>query len=79
MLRYTKRDKFVYAIVLSWPQNDIVNLGALDSKTVSAIQLLGVNSNLTFSASGSGTSVTFPRVNPDSNMKTAYTLKITPK
>ncbi|CAG2171462.1 unnamed protein product [Oppiella nova] len=40
-IRYTKKDKTVYSIVLFWPKNYELELGSVDFKTVQSIQLLG--------------------------------------
>jgi hypothetical protein len=55
-------------------------MGAVESATVNTIQLLGVEANLNFtSASGGGTLVTFPLLNPESGLQWAYVLKISSK
>ncbi|CAG2101364.1 unnamed protein product [Medioppia subpectinata] len=73
---YTKKEKTVYSIVLFWPKNYDVILGAVDHNTVQSIQLLGTTGNLVFKAhEDKGTVVTFPFVSPDT-LRFAYVLKI---
>lgn len=79
VFRYTSRDKEVYSIALQWPQNNQLLLGALHSRTVNSIQLLGVKGNLVFKTSGTGTLIEFPQLDPDSAIRLAYVLKITTK
>ena len=79
MFRYTSKDKEVYSFVFNWPENNQILLGAVDSKTVASVQMLGVKGNLNFKASGTGTAVDFPSLNPESPVRWVYVLKITTK
>jgi len=75
---YTQKEKDVYSIVLDWPQTNQIVLGAVETNTINTIQLLGVKGNLNFSATGGGTLVKFPQLNPES-LQWAYVLKISSK
>ncbi|CAG2165902.1 unnamed protein product [Oppiella nova] len=76
---YTSKGKDVYSISLKWPLNNELQLGALDSKIVDKIELLGVSDPLTFKAKNNGTVVVFPVLTPDTNLQFAYVLKIKTK
>lgn len=70
----------MYAIALKWPQDRNLQLGSIESNTIASVQMLGVNENLAFAArSGGGTDVKLPILNPDTNLRWAWTLKITTK
>ncbi len=78
-IRYTQKENVVYAIVLDWPQSNQIVLGAVETKTVSGIQLIGVKGNVHFTeATVGGTLVTLPQLNPES-LQWAYVLKISSK
>jgi len=59
---YTKRDNFVYAHVLSWPENDTLTLGSVRSTDTTAMSLLGdsVPNLLKFIEGENGVEVQFP-------------------
>ncbi|CAG2110056.1 unnamed protein product [Medioppia subpectinata] len=75
---YTQKAKSVYAIALDWPQTNQLTLGAVDTKIVDTIQLLGAKGNLVFKESGTSTVVTFPQLSPGA-LSLAFVLKINTK
>ena len=77
--RYTSKGNDVYSISLKWPLNNELQLGALNSKIVDKIELLGVSDPLTFKAKNNATVVVFPVLTPDTNLQFAYVLKIKTK
>jgi len=76
---YTQKEKTVYSIVLNWPQNNQIILGAVDSNIVNTITLIGAKGNLNFSEAAVGTLVQFPQLSPESGLQWAYVLKISTK
>ena len=78
--RYTQRNGYVYAIVLNWPSNSNLKLGAVNPGQVNSIQMLGLDGNLSFSPiTSGGTTVSLPSVTPNSGLQWAWVLKITQK
>ncbi|CAG2106377.1 unnamed protein product [Medioppia subpectinata] len=75
---YTQKAQSVYAIALDWPQTNQLTLGAVDTKIVDTIQLLGAKGHLVFKESGASTVVTFPQLSPGS-LSQAFVLKINTK
>ena len=66
---------------MNWPQNNELILGSLQYNSVQSIQLVGVTGHLKIESSGDKgyTKITFPQLNPDSNLRYAYVLEITAK
>ncbi|GFT63870.1 alpha-L-fucosidase [Nephila pilipes] len=75
---YTSKGKNVYAIVLNWPKNNILQLGSLQLDPEDEIYMLGVSSPLEFTQRKKILSVTFPYLAPNKlpNMY-AWVLKVT--
>ena len=86
----------ICAVLLDWPSNNTVTLGALSSTHVSTIEMLGLNGKgvviinalicnenlplgvqLKFSSVSDGLLVNLPVIPPSSDLKRAWTLKIT--
>ncbi|XP_065897280.1 alpha-L-fucosidase-like [Dysidea avara] len=67
----------VYAVLLDWPSNSSVLLGALSSHHVTSVEMLGLTETpLKFSSVSDGLQVTLPNLLPSSNLKWAWALKI---
>ncbi|CAG2170874.1 unnamed protein product [Oppiella nova] len=77
---YTQNDGKVYASVVHWPESGRVLLGGLKYSTVASIQLIGAKDSLQFTEDKSGsTEVTFPALNPDTDIQWVYVLRISTK
>lgn len=81
-IRFTQSEdrKTLYAILLDWPGNgaeitiSTLKAGAIDSKGISSITMLGSDGSLKWSQDSTGLKVTVPSVKPDS--LDAFALKI---
>ncbi|KAG1673190.1 Alpha-L-fucosidase [Nymphon striatum] len=65
---YTKKMDNVYAIVLDWPKNNFLNLGAPVPTSKTAVTMLGLNgTTIPWRVSGNngGMNITFPNLTPD--------------
>lgn len=74
-IRFTKKDKTLYAILLGWPESKTSLIKSLNVGVdkVENVQLLGHKGNLVFEQNGDGLRVTLPDTPP---CKEAYVLKI---
>ena len=60
-----KADTIVYAIVLEWPDHDVLHLGAPNATSQSTVTMLGVPGQLQWSkATGGGIDVMMPQLSP---------------
>ncbi|XP_066982311.1 alpha-L-fucosidase-like [Macrobrachium rosenbergii] len=59
---YTSNNNNVYAIVLSWPEDDLLPLGSVVSTPETKVNMLGYQGELTFAAGSPGIEVTFPNM-----------------
>ena len=77
---YTRKESTVYSIVLSWPQNDVLELGSVLYSTVRSVKLLGITVGDLPASEGTGgrTVIKFPQLYPDT-LRWAYVLKIETK
>lgn len=63
--RYTSKDNLVYAMVLSWPEEDVLTLGSVRSTPQTHVAMLAYkddhgSSSLEFTILDDGIAVTFP-------------------
>ena len=64
-VRYTTRDGAVYAIVLDWPEDGVLRLGAPQSSDGTAITMLGWSGDVSWRQSGSIMEIDMPSLAPD--------------
>ncbi|XP_023212402.1 alpha-L-fucosidase-like [Centruroides sculpturatus] len=63
---YTSKGEIVYAIVLKWPKDNTLMLGALKLEGAASVRLIGWKYELQWKSLGSkGTQITFPFLTPD--------------
>lgn len=75
----TLNGTMVYAIVLDWPENNVLKLGAPVASPTSTVSMLGFDGQLTLSrGAGSGVTVTIPPMSPNQlKVKWAWVFKFT--
>ncbi|GFY67808.1 alpha-L-fucosidase [Trichonephila inaurata madagascariensis] len=75
---YTSKDSNIYAIVLDWPKNNVLELGSLQLDAEDEIYMLGVSKPLEFTQARKVLSVTFPYLPPNKLPSMyAWVLKVT--
>jgi alpha-L-fucosidase len=82
-IRFTKKDRTIYAFLLAWPQNGsaqvkslAANAAGLHGASIASVKLLGSDAKLTWNQDAGGLHVTLPAKAPCDH---AYTLKIETK
>ncbi len=65
----------MYAIVLNWPHNNHLTLGAV--KEAKSVELLGFDGKLDHKSAGDGIEVTFPHLPSNTTLQWAWALRIT--
>ncbi|GBM78717.1 hypothetical protein AVEN_168474-1, partial [Araneus ventricosus] len=75
---YTSYLSDIYAIVLIWPKNNVLQLGALQTSTGDKIHMLGVEDPLEYSQAEKILKIIFPLLPPNELPSTyAWVLKVT--